>query len=207
MSNLATRTYCPRTGSVPARAIAYFSKNRGARHTQAELAALLGVTTDGFASALTGALEAGFMYRSNGYYTAGDDIDEAPDYGSLSQTDVTIAQARTTPLNAFGVPIKPQASPLPPKRNTPAVATRHAVDFTTFKVDDDVPMHGTRLGKGGEKWAPLLNQLVKPGQSAVIDPVLKGAIYAACKARQSKGNGKYKTGFDLQGNTRIWRTE
>ena len=202
MSNLATRTYCPRTGSIPQLAISYFQKNLSAKLTTAEAIAMFDTTN--IAKVLELAIEAGFIARSNGYYKAGDDIDQAPDYGSVAKADATIKAAATAP----GAAHNPFASAAHHQRQATARKGRRigAVDFTAFKVEDGIPMAGGR-GRGTEKWAPLLDKLTKAGQSVVIDPNMKTAIYAASKARQAKGVGKYKAGADLQGNTRPWRTE
>ena len=202
MTNLATRTYCPRSGSIPAKAIAYFSKNLSARCTQGELAMLLGVSTDGFATNLATAIEAGFIARNNGIYTAGEDIDQAPDYSSLNQTNATIAAAGSTQAahSPFAMAPAYKARVTAAKR-----AQISSINFDAFVIEDNVPMVGGT--RGCEKWAPLLDRLVKAGQSAVIDPAMKPAISAAAKSRQKKGVGKYKAGTDLQGNTRLWRIE
>ena len=196
MTNLMTRTYCPKTGSIPHSAISYFQKNLSAKLTTAEAIAKFGSANIG--KILELAIEAGFIARSNGYYTAGDDIDQAPDYGSVAQADATIKAAAAAPGTAHN----PFASAAHHRRKGPYVS---AIDFTAFKVDENVPMPSR--GAGAEKWAPLLDKLTKAGQSVAIDPAMRGAIYAAAKARQGKGDGKYKAGADLQGNTRIWRTE
>ena len=201
MSNLATRTYCPRTGSFPQLAISYFQKNLSAKLTTAEAITKFGTSNIG--KVLEPAIEAGFIARSNGYYIAGDDIDQAPDYGSVAQADATIATAGSTHTAhspfATAAHHRRQAT----SRKGQRIA---AIDFTAFRVEDGIPMAGGR-GRGTEKWAPLLDKLTKAGQSVVIDPSMKTAIYAASKARQAKGLGKYKAGADVQGNTRLWRTE
>jgi hypothetical protein len=203
MTNITARSYCPRIGSIPAKAIQYFANHLSARHTEAELAALLGVATDSFAKCLGDALQAGFLSRSNGYYTAGDDIDEAPDYGSASQADATIAQARTTQLNAFGAPIKAQASPLVAK---PALQAKQSLpDPASLLIEDDVPLP-TGRGSGTVNWKATLLDRIKVGQSVALPINLKSTL-AKFTAQEHKTSEKiFVTRITSSVQFRIWRT-
>ena len=202
MSTPTTRSYCPRTGSLPAAVIAYFQKNLSAKLTGAEMAAKFNVPQPSVYTNLQLAVDAGFIARDNGYYTAGDDIDEAPDYGSVSQTDVTIAQARTTPLNAFGVPIKPQASPLPPKATTPA--KQALPDPKTLKIEDDVPL---TIGRGmPTDWKAGLLDRMAVGQSAALPIAAKATLSKAVTHAHKTTEMQFATRKTSTTELRVWRT-
>ena len=202
MTNLTTRTYCPRTGSVPARIIAYFQNNLSAKLTQAEIIAKFDLNTSNVSPTLQAAIEAGFIARSSGYYSAGDDIDEAPDYGSVSQTDATIAQARTTPLNAFGAPIKPQASPLPSKATTPA--KQALPDPKTLKIEDDVPL---TIGRGmPTDWKAGLLDRMAVGQSAALPIAAKATLSKAVTHSHKTTDRQFATRKTSTTELRVWRT-
>jgi hypothetical protein len=202
MSNITARSYCPRIGSIPAKAIQYFANHLSARHTQAELAALLGVATDGFSKCLASALEAGFLSRNNGYYTAGDDIDEAPDYGSASQADATIARARTTQLNAFGAPIKAQASPLIAKPAREACQT--PPDPASLLIEDDVPL--PVRGSAAVDWKATLLDRLKAGQSVALPIKLKSTLAKFISQEHKTIEKIFVTRITSSVQFRIWRT-
>lgn len=203
MSNLTARTYCPRSGSVPARVIAYFQNNLSAKLTNAELALKFEIDAKNTYALLNTAIEANFIARSSGYFTAGDNIDEAPDYGSADQADATIAQARTTPLNAFGAPIKAQPSPQPPK--PPQQAKQALPDPTSLSIDDDVPLPSTR-GASVVDWKAGLLDRMTVGQSAAL-PIAAKSTLAKFTARAHKTTSKvFTTRTTSSTELRIWRT-
>lgn len=203
MPTVTSRSYCPRTGSVPARAIQHFQKHMSAGYAAAEFAALLGAPQAGFSSNLDLAIKAGFINRSNGYYTAGDDIEQAPDYGSVAQADATVEQARRTPLNAFGTPIKAQASPLIAK---PGREARQSLpDPASLLIEDDVPLPAGR-GNAAVDWKAKLLDRIKVGQSVALPMTLKSTL-AKLTAQEHKTSEKiFVTRITSSVQFRIWRT-
>lgn len=203
MSNITARSYCPRTGSVPAQAIAYFQKNLSAKLTNAEMAVKFNCDSKNVSNILQLAIEANFIARSSGYYTAGDDIDEAPDYGSAVQADATIAQARKTQLNAFGGAINMQASPQPP-RSAPQVK-QNMPDPASLLIEDDVPLPAGR-GSCAINWKANLLDRMNAGQSVALPIALKSKLAKFTAQEHKTGKKVFVTRVTSSVQFRIWRT-
>ena len=201
MSNITSRTYCPRSGSLPAAVIAYFQKNLSAKLSSAEVAAKFNVPSASIHTNLNLAVEAGFIARDNGYYTAGDDIDQAPEYGAVDQANATIEKARETPRNAFGTPITQQASPLPPKAPTPA--KQALPDPASLLIEDDVPL---TPGRGAPvDWGALLARM-QPGQSAALPRSAKATLSKAVTEWHKTKPEVFTIKKVNDEQIRIWRT-
>jgi hypothetical protein len=203
MTNITARSYCPRTGSVPAQVIAYFQKNLSVKLTNAEMAVKFACDAKNVGNILQLAIDANFIARSSGYYAAGDDIDDAPDYGSASQADATIARARTTQLNAFGAPIKAQASPLTDKRGREG--RQSLPDPAGLLIEDDVPLPAVR-GKTAVDWKATLLDRIKVGQSVALPMNLRSTL-AKFTAQEHKTSEKiFVMRITSSVQFRIWRT-
>lgn len=199
MTSLTTRTYCPRTGSIPQLAISYFQGNLSARLTRAEATAKFG--TSNIAKVLELAIEAGFISSSNGYYTAGDDIDQAPDYGSVAQADATIKAAASTPGGAHSPFAHTYRATPSAKGSRPAKPP--LPDLATCALDDDVPLTTARPQK--VNWADLLDRL-QPGQSKALPLHYAGSIKKAASTRHQVAEERFAIKKISDTEVRIWRT-
>lgn len=211
MTTVTARSYCPRTGSVPAQVIAYFQKNLSAKLTNAEMAVKFACDAKNVSNFLQLAIEANFIVRSNGYYTAGDDIDQAPDYGSAAQADATIAAAATkggahspfahsyqpsTPTSQAKAP-KPASQPPQVKAARPGPAS--------LLIEDDVPLPAGR-GSTYVDWKTTLLDRMKAGQSVALPMTLKSTL-AKFIAQEHKSSDKtFVTRITSSVQFRIWRT-
>lgn len=199
--NLTARTYCPRSGSMPARVIQFFQNNLEQTMTGAELGLKFNTPSTSLFSNLSPAVEAGFLSRSGGVYSAGRDIDLAPDYGKLDEADATIAQARTAPLNAFGVPVTAAAFAKPAK---PAAIVKQALpDPSTLQLDDDVPLPTGRRGR--VDWDILLNRM-GCGQSCQLPRAAHSTLTKAVTAWHKSTSQKFVVSKVSDSAIRVWRT-
>lgn len=208
--SIATRTYCPRAGSIPAQTIQYFQKNLSAKLTRAEATAKFG--TSNIAKVLEPAIEAGFIASDSGYYTAGDDIDQAPDYGSVAQADATIKAAGSAPgaaHNPFAHAYKaaPSAvqsaapSAAPAKRASPNKAP--LPDPAAIALDDDVPLATAK--RVLVDWAVLFNRM-QPGQSCKLPKHAKAALAKATQEQHKSSTKRFAIKKISDTEIRIWRT-
>lgn len=199
--NLTARTYCPRSGSMPAQVIQFFQNNLKQSITGAEIGLKFNTPSSGVFGMLKSALDAGFLSHTGGVYAAGNDIDQAPEYGAVDQADATIAQARTTPLNAFGAPIKPQVDQPPPK---PAPKAKQALpDPSTLVLEDDVPLPTGK--RAAVDWDALLKRM-QPGQSCQLPRAAHSTLTKAVTARHKSTDQKFVVGKVSDIAIRVWRT-
>lgn len=204
MSNITTRTYCPRSGSVPARVIAYFQKNLSAKLTNAELAMKFEIDAKNTSALLSMAIEAGFIARSSGYYTAGDDIDQAPDYGSVAQADATIKAAASAPGAAhspFAHVYKGEALAAPNKRASPS--KQPLPDLAVIALDDDVPL--ARVRPAAPDWATLFDRM-QAGQSCALPKAAGHTLRKATQEQHKLITKRFAVKKISDTEIRVWRT-
>lgn len=197
--SIASRTYCPRAGSLPARAIHYFFNNRSATLTPAEISMKFDAVSNGMHSNLQQAVEAGFLQRQDGIYSAGDDIDDAPDYGKLAAADATVKAAATlpnAPHNVFGTAIKPERKYSPPDKTA-------LPDPQDIKLESGIPLPAGRSTQ--KDWGALLDRM-KPGQSCALPKNAHASLSKVVAARHKVGKEKYAMRTSSPTEIRLWRT-
>ena len=197
--SIESRSYCPRAGSLPARAIQFFANNRSAKLTPAEIAMKFDAAASGMHSNLQQAVDAGYLQRQNGIYSAGDDIDDAPDYGKLAAADATVKAAATqpnAPHNVFGAAIKPPRVYTSPDK-TPLP------DPLGVKLETGIPLPAGRSAQ--KDWGALLDRM-KPGQSCALPKNAHPSLAKIVAARHKAGSEKFAMRTTSETEIRLWRT-
>lgn len=204
--SIASRTYCPRAGSLPARVIQYFAAHMGDTLSAYEIAQKFDAPREGLVTNLKMAVEAGFLNFADGKYTVGESIDEAPDYGKLAAIDETIAKAKNggapSAHNVFATAV--QVAHEKKSRTASYASVRHILDIANLKVEEDVPYFPNGTAAMG-KWEPLFSKLVKKGQSIAVPAHLRGALAAAANKRNKENRGTFKVALASPDTARIWR--
>lgn len=200
--NLTARTYAPRAGSVPARVIQFFAANRGESMASADIAVKFDTPAATVANLLKSALDANFLGRENGFWCAGDDIDEAPNFGAMAATERTIASAATS--SGAHNPFAAASATAKAARAAQSKAAPIAPDLSQLQVDSGIELVGRF--KKENVWEPVFAVLTAPGVSAVIEPEWRKSLKVEATKRQRAQQGSWQIGIDAQGKTRILRT-
>ena len=200
--NLTARSYTPRAGSLPARVIQFFAANRDETMGSADIAQKFDTPAGTVSTLLQSALAADFVGKQGDQWCAGDDIDQAPDFGKLAAIDRTVHNASTS--TGAHNPFAAASAIVKTTKARAQVARLAAPDLSLIQIDQGIELVG-RFAKTNV-WAPLFDALSAPGQSTVIQPDWRKSIKVEATKRQRAQQGSWQIGIDAQGNTRILRT-
>lgn len=198
--SIQSRSYCPRAGSLPASCIQYFANNRSATLTLDQISKKFDAAVSGMWSNLRQAVDAGFLQYEDGVYSAGDDIDDAPDYGKVAAADATIKAAATqpnAPHNVFGAAAKPPRAHTPHKKAA-------LPDALGIQLDSGIPLPPSRCS-AQQNWTFLLGRM-SPGQSCALPNRAKSSLAKVVTIKNKTTSQKFAIRKISETEIRLWRT-
>lgn len=185
--------YKPRTGSLPAQVIYFFTNNPDEQLGLSEITEKFDAVRGNIHTLLALAIDAMLLKRSRNedgeyIYSAGPAIGKTADVPAAAQPSPAEAAA---PGKRRG-PVKGFASP------------RYTLDIDTLIVEEGIPFVKIN-GPAESKWEPLFGKLKKPGQSIAVPGHVRGALATAARTRNKENKGVFRVAMTGPGKARIWR--
>lgn len=193
-----------RPDSLAARVVNFFAHNPDEELNLEDITEKFDATRGNIHTLLSKALEADLVVRSRDedgayVYRAGKAL-----LVNAAHAVGAVAEADAAKLSAIVV----NGGNPPPDKKASAKgynSARKVVDLDSLVVDEDVPFEPRRIA-GANKWKPLFDKLVKPGQSIEFPSSMRGAVGAAAmKLNRIAPGGRYRVALTGQDKARIWR--
>ena len=192
---MTTTPHIFRPDSLAARVVNFFSRNPDEELNLEDITDKFDATRGNIHTLLSKAVEADLVVRTR-------DKDGAYVYRAGKGLLVNAAQAAST-----DAALRNTATNAPAKKASAKGynSARKVVDLDALTVDEDVPFEPRRIA-GANKWQPLFDKLVKPGQSISFPAGMRGAVGAAAmKINRLKTHGNFRVALTGNDTARIWR--
>jgi hypothetical protein len=182
MNTIDAKTYRPRADSLAAQVVAFFAKHPEEDLHISDIAIKFDAAKPSIHACLKAAVDCDLLKRNNSLYSAGVNIEWAPE----SAHGTAAAAPKAAPRG--------HASP------------RLHLDISKLQVETGVPYVPFNTVKGQSKWEPLFAKLTAAGQSVPLPGHMKGALAAAILLRNKQKNGTFRIAMTSANEARIWRT-